>query len=79
VVFLGVDIWDAEEDALRFIEEFSITYPNAPDTDGRVTTTYRVTGVPTTFFISRDGKVVRSWTGALSPRNLVSFIEQIKG
>jgi cytochrome c biogenesis protein CcmG/thiol:disulfide interchange protein DsbE len=79
VVFLGVNIWDAEEDALGFLDEFSITYPNAPDADGRVTTTYRVTGVPTTFFISRDGKVVRSWPGALSLRNLVGFIEQIKG
>ncbi|MBM2831758.1 MAG: ccmG [Dehalococcoidia bacterium] len=78
VVFLGVNIWDEEKGALSFLEEFSITYPNGPDRDGRITTAYRVTGVPETFFISREGKVVRRWLGALSARELARFVEELQ-
>ena len=36
VVFLGLDIWDTEEDARAYMREFDITFPNAVDNRGRI-------------------------------------------
>ncbi len=77
VIFIGVDIQDKEEDALNYIREFDITYPNAPDPTGEVSIDYGVSGLPVTFFISRKGEIVRRWVGAIEKEVLISAIEEI--
>ncbi len=77
VVFIGVDIQDREEDALNYIREFDITYPNGPDPTGEISIDYGVSGIPVTFFISRKGVIVRRWVGAIEERVLISSIEEI--
>jgi cytochrome c biogenesis protein CcmG/thiol:disulfide interchange protein DsbE len=77
VVFLGVDIQDREEDALNFIREFHITYPNGPDPTGEISIDYGVSGIPVTFFISRKGEIVRRWVGDIEKEVLISAIEEI--
>jgi cytochrome c biogenesis protein CcmG/thiol:disulfide interchange protein DsbE len=57
VIFLGIDYADTEREALAFLEEFSVTYPNAPDLGTRVSQSYRITGVPETYVIGPDGKL----------------------
>jgi cytochrome c biogenesis protein CcmG/thiol:disulfide interchange protein DsbE len=75
--FLGVNIQDRREDALNYMREFDITYPNGPDPTGEITIDYGVSGLPVTFFVSRDGKVVRRWVGALEHSVLIRSIEEI--
>jgi cytochrome c biogenesis protein CcmG/thiol:disulfide interchange protein DsbE len=77
VAFLGVDIQDREEDALSYIREFDITYPNGPDPTGEISIDYGVSGIPVTFFISRKGEIVRRWVGAIEKEVLISAIEEI--
>ncbi len=77
VVFLGVNMQDRREDALGYVREFDITYPNGPDPTGEVTIDYGVSGIPVTFFISRDGQVVRRWVGAIDRPVLARSIEEI--
>ncbi len=77
VVFLGVDIQDREEDALSYIREFDITYPNGPDPTGEISIDYGVSGIPVTFFVSRKGEIVRRWVGAIEKEVLFSAIEEI--
>jgi len=77
VAFIGVDIQDREDDALRFIREFDITYPNAPDPTGEVSISYGVSGLPVTFFVSREGQILRRWVGALEKEVLVRSIKEI--
>jgi cytochrome c biogenesis protein CcmG/thiol:disulfide interchange protein DsbE len=57
VLFLGVDYVDTEPDALRFLERFSITYPNGPDLGTRMAQQFRIRGVPETFIIDGDGRI----------------------
>ena len=57
VVVVGVDIQDKEEAGRKFIREFSLTFPNAPDPAGKVSIDYGVYGVPETFFIDRQGRI----------------------
>ena len=77
VAFIGVDIQDREEDALRFIREFDITYPNAPDPSGEVSISFGVSGLPVTFFVSKDGQILRRWVGAIEKEVLVRSIKEI--
>jgi cytochrome c biogenesis protein CcmG/thiol:disulfide interchange protein DsbE len=64
LVVVGVDIQDLEPEARKFIAQFKVSYPNVRDRDGRVSRAYGTTGVPETFFIDRDGRVVRKFPGA---------------
>jgi cytochrome c biogenesis protein CcmG/thiol:disulfide interchange protein DsbE len=77
LIFLGVNIQDRKEDALNYIREFDITYPNGPDPTGEISIDYGVSGLPVTFFISGKGEVVRRWVGAIEKPVLISSIEEI--
>lgn len=78
VIFLGVDVQDREEDALSYIQEFDITYPNGPDPTGEISIDYGVSGLPVTFFISKEGEIVRRHVGAIDKRTLIGSIEEIR-
>ena len=77
LIFLGVNIQDRKEDALNYIREFNITYPNGPDPTGEIAINYGVSGLPVTFFVSSKGEVVRRWVGALEKSVLSGSIEEI--
>jgi cytochrome c biogenesis protein CcmG/thiol:disulfide interchange protein DsbE len=77
LIFLGINIQDRKQDALNYIREFAITYPNGPDPTGEISIDYGVSGLPVTFFVSRDGKVVRRWVGAIEKSVLINSIEEI--
>ncbi|MBI4317429.1 MAG: TlpA family protein disulfide reductase [Chloroflexi bacterium] len=77
VLFLGVDIQDDEYDARAFLKEMGITYPVGRDPSDRIPISYGVTGIPSTFFISREGKVARRWVGSIAEEQLVAFIEEL--
>lgn len=51
VVFLGVNIKDADTSAKEFVEEFDITYPQVRDVDQVLSRAFGVKGLPETFFI----------------------------
>ncbi len=55
VIFLGVDYVDTEREALAYLRRFNITYPNGPDLGTRISQAYRMSGVPETYIIDRDG------------------------
>jgi cytochrome c biogenesis protein CcmG, thiol:disulfide interchange protein DsbE len=58
VVFLGVNIKDAESDARRFVEEFDITYPVVRDRDLVLATDLGVHGLPETFFVDHEWRLL---------------------
>lgn len=77
VMFIGVDIQDTEDKALAFVREFNKTYPTGMDRDGRITLDYGVIGIPVTFFVNRDGLVVRRFVGSLREEQLVKWIDEL--
>ncbi len=66
VVFLGVNIKDAESDARRFVDEFDITYPIVRDLDQSLTQDLGVKGLPETFFIDHRWTFIGAISGAKS-------------
>jgi len=77
VVFVGVDVSDTRQDALDYIKEFDITYSNGPDPGKKIYDAYGVTGFPETFFVNRQGIIVRKYVGPLDEQTLAAFVEEL--
>jgi cytochrome c biogenesis protein CcmG, thiol:disulfide interchange protein DsbE len=77
VIFLGVDFQDVQSDGLRFMQRYGVTYPNVLDSGGTVAIRYGVTYTPTTFFINRQGIVVRSIPREITAQELQSNLQRI--
>lgn len=77
VVFIGVDYVDTDAEALAYIKEFDITYPNGPDLGTRIAQAYRIQGVPETFFVAKDGTLRGVKIGPLYPPELEERITQM--
>jgi cytochrome c biogenesis protein CcmG, thiol:disulfide interchange protein DsbE len=58
VVMIGVDIWDDESEGRAFLAEYGVEYPNVHDGNGRIGVDFGVTGVPETFIVNAEGRIV---------------------
>lgn len=70
VVFLGVNLMEPRETAAKMLEDLGVTYPAVLDSEGKVAEAYRVQGMPTTYFIDRDGTVRAAGTGLVTQEAL---------
>jgi cytochrome c biogenesis protein CcmG/thiol:disulfide interchange protein DsbE len=70
VLFLGLDAQDASEDARDFISQFGLTFPHVRDGSNGTSREWGVTGLPETFFLAADGRVVGHVIGAVSMAQL---------
>jgi len=86
VVAVSVDnaalmLGDADGDVRGFVEEYGITFTILLDPESRVESTFRVTGLPMTFVIDREGvlreKVLgaREWDDTGSVASLRTLLE----
>ena len=57
LIVVGVDVGEAPEVIAEYIKQTALTFPIALDTSGEVTELFRIQGMPTTFFVGRDGKI----------------------
>ncbi len=79
VEFVGIDIWDTEQDAKRFISRYGIAYPNGLDAKGRIAIDYGVTGIPEKYFIDRSGVLVKKYVGPMTATQLRQILEGLLG
>ncbi|HEX7587790.1 MAG TPA: TlpA disulfide reductase family protein [Anaerolineae bacterium] len=77
VVFIGVDYVDTEKEALAFLKEFNITYPNGPDIGTQTSHAYRIQGVPETYFVGKDGQLQGNHVGPIDAVTLSTKIEEL--
>jgi peroxiredoxin len=66
---VGVSI-DAARDApeiRRFLDDNDISFTILHDADEQVTRAFRTIGVPETFLIDREGRLVQRWLGKIDP------------
>jgi cytochrome c biogenesis protein CcmG/thiol:disulfide interchange protein DsbE len=76
-VVLAVNSQESPGTVAAFLEEHNFTFPVLLDPDGVVTKDYRVYGLPTSFFIGRDGVVRGVWSGRLSPKQLKELVDPL--
>jgi cytochrome c biogenesis protein CcmG/thiol:disulfide interchange protein DsbE len=77
VVFVGVTYADVEPNALQYLRDYDITYPNAPDLGTVISADYEITGVPETFFIDRNGVIQHIQIGPVSEPSFSGTIDQL--
>jgi cytochrome c biogenesis protein CcmG/thiol:disulfide interchange protein DsbE len=77
LVLIGIDVWDTEQDARTFLQRYGITYPNGMDPTGAIAIEYGVGGVPESFFIDRNGTLVRKWVGPLNDRQITLLLDDM--
>ena len=82
VLFIGVDIGPyvnlgTFQQGKDLIEEFGITYPTGNTGNRTIVTDWRVSSMPTTFFLNRDGRVHDTVLGALSSSRLSQKIRSL--
>ena len=71
VQFLGVVYEDEEKRIGDYLRRQGTAYPNLLDPDAKTAIAYGVFGVPESFFIDRQGKIVAKHVGPLDPETLM--------
>lgn len=77
VIFIGIAYADNGPKSLAFLEEFGITYFNAPDIGTRISDAYNIRGVPETFIIDRNGLVAEFIYAGISQQSLSASIDRV--
>ncbi len=82
VLIFGLDVGPftglgSNEDGLALLQELSITYPAGTTFDPSVMRDYKILGMPTTYFITPNGEVYKTWTGLLTTEKLTEIIEEL--
>ena len=79
LVMIAVDEMEEREQVESFRRAMKVVLPMALDTRGLVGRTYLVRGLPTTFFIRKDGTIAVRWTGMLRESSLDMGLKAILG
>jgi thiol-disulfide isomerase/thioredoxin len=77
LTFLLVDMQEDPDDVAVFLGDLGVSLPAVVDSSGEVGKTYRVRGLPSTFFVGRDGLIKQAQLGELDDRLLETGISKI--
>jgi len=70
VVVVGIAVHDSEKSAQAFVDEHGVTYEVGRDPSDKLFGDFGVVTMPSTFFISPNGRIVAKHTGALTEGKL---------
>ncbi len=84
VTLIGVDIGPfiglgSQEDGKALLRELKITFPAGTTPDARPVAAYQILGMPTTVFITADGKIFRKYTGLLTRGQMDTLVAELLG
>ncbi len=77
LVIFAINFQEDEETVQAFVDELGLTFPVLLDRKGEVTMMYQVIGLPTSFFINREGRIHRIRIGAMTEEFMVQTVEEI--
>ena len=77
VAFLGVAVDDTEKKAKAFLKKSGLTIPAGLDRTGQIKELYGLYGMPTTFFIGKDGLVSYFHAGVVTEDLLKHEIDKL--
>ncbi len=71
IVLLGINWAEEPEDVRAFMERYGATYTTLLDEDGKFFVRYRLTGLPTSYWIDEEGIIRGMWLGAMDLEDMV--------
>jgi len=81
VVFAVVNVWERDNDRTKIVKDFlsnnpTLTFPMYIDKDDSVVKKYGVTGIPTKFFLGKDGRIQFKEVGLLPDEQFIEEASQ---
>ncbi|ADQ05160.1 alkyl hydroperoxide reductase/ Thiol specific antioxidant/ Mal allergen [Caldicellulosiruptor owensensis OL] len=73
VVLIGINIQEDKATVEEFLSLMGVTYPVLLDRDGKVSAQFGIEGIPTTFLIDENGKIVAKNVGMMTYEQLKKF------
>ena len=77
VRFVGINVRDANRDAIAFIHRFQQSYINLDDPDDEAWNAFQATGVPESFLIDGAGRIVYHENGPFTSASIAEAIARI--
>lgn len=77
VAFLGILYGDTKAKAEVYLKKHGTAYPTLLDDAQRTNIDYGVAGVPETFVIDRDGRIVKKYTGPVTQLELEAVLNDL--
>jgi thiol-disulfide isomerase/thioredoxin len=74
VAFVGINVRDLRDDAIRFADEYHLDYPHIFDDTLTIYRDYGLTGQPESFFIDRNGEIVEHVAGPIDEAGLDTLL-----
>ena len=71
LVLLAIDIGEGPSQIKEFLETNNLSLPVLLDSDKSVAQRYNITGIPTTFFIDKDGTIQVKIIGAFPSKTVI--------
>uniref|UniRef100_A0A7C5Z7D7 TlpA family protein disulfide reductase n=1 Tax=Caldicellulosiruptor owensensis TaxID=55205 RepID=A0A7C5Z7D7_9FIRM len=73
VILIGINIQEDKATVEEFLNSMGVTYPVLLDRDGKVSAQFGIEGIPTTFLIDENGKIVAKNVGMMTYEQLKKF------
>jgi cytochrome c biogenesis protein CcmG/thiol:disulfide interchange protein DsbE len=77
IAFVGINHQDSRGDALKFLDETGVRFPAGYDPEGATAAAYGLYGMPTTIFISPDGRILERHRGEINESQLRRELERL--
>jgi peroxiredoxin len=75
-VILAVDVMDAAADVQEYVTEMGLTFPILLDPEAELTRSYRVRGLPTSYFVDQNGVIIGRELGPIDKEWMEQYLEQ---
>lgn len=82
ILMLGIDLGPFTglgntDQGRALLTDLGVSYPAGTTEDADVVARFQVLGMPTTLFVTADGRVVAKWTGILTKEKLIEHVEEL--
>jgi len=76
VALIGINWGEDKNEVEDFLKKFGITYPNLLDANGKIFALYRLTGLPSSFWIDEEGIIRGVWLGAMKTQDIIAGFQK---
>lgn len=76
---LGIDVQDNSDDALRFLREYDVTYPQLRSVGDERSAAFGSTGVPENFLVDPRGRLAWIWRGPVDRKLIEDNVVPLVG
>ncbi|AZT90876.1 TlpA family protein disulfide reductase [Caldicellulosiruptor changbaiensis] len=78
IVLIGVNIQEDKNTVKEFLNSMGVSYLVLLDKDGKIASNFGIEGIPTTFLLDENGRIIAKNVGMMTYDELDKFVKQNK-